>query len=244
MANTQCAEIQHVESKFFQNLFFGFALLALVSVLISFAGRQIGSEISMGGHTDDATVHEIVIGSDIVSVPANMIRFPEQRRDGIADRMDLYAQWPSLSGYTPASKPIFNNQDKAGRLLFISFEQRVMTRDMSGRFTPIYKSMIESAGERLPNGLVRYHLPEKAGFLDEYLYVGNYTSERPFVARCLAEDVATDSLAACDRDYHAGQSLSMMVRFSPKLLENWQALDIALSAFAKSAIKSELSEVR
>ena len=164
MANTQSAGLQHVESRFFQNLFIGFTLLALVSVLISFVGRQIGSEISMGGHTDDVTPHEIVIGSDIVSVPANMIRFPEQRRDGIADRMDLYAQWPSLSGYTPAAKPIFNNQDKAGRLLFISFEQRVMTRDMSGRFAPIYKSMIEGAGEPLPNGLVRYPSAGKGRF--------------------------------------------------------------------------------
>lgn len=241
MTHSTNTELQHVESRFFQNVFIGFTLLALVSVLISLAGRQIGSEISMGGHTDSSMLHEIVIGSDIVSVPANMIRFPEQRRDGIAERMDLYAQWPSLTGFDANSKSVFNNQDKQGRLLFISFEQRVMTRDMSGRFTPIYKSMIEGAGEKLSNGLIRYRLPEKAGFLDEFLYVGNPDAERPFVARCLSDDAATNSLAACDRDYHAGQSLSMMVRFSPKRLDDWQAFDIALSAFALSAIKSELS---
>ena len=239
MANSQSAEFHHVESRFFQRVFMVFVGLVVVSLLISLAGREIGSEIAMGGHTDDRNINEIVIGNDIVALPANMIRYTEQRHDGIGTRLDLYAQWPDLSGFSEASKAIFNNQDKQGRLIFIAFEQRLMTRDMSGRFGPIYKPMLEGAGEVMPNGLTRYHLPEKAGFLDEYLYVGNPESDRPFVARCLGEQSARQSLASCDRDYQSGEGLSMMVRFSPQRLDDWQAFDAALSAFARSSVKTE-----
>ena len=226
-----------MESRFFHKVFVVFTGLAIISFLISLAGRQIGSEIAMGGHTDSLALHEIVIGNDVLSLPANMIRYPEQRRDGIAHRLDLYARWPNLSGFTRDSRSIFNNLDKDGRLIFISFEQRLMTHDMSGRLEPIYKPMIESEGEKLANGLIRYSLPEKAGFLNEYLYVGNIEGKQPFVARCLGEEASATSLAPCDRDYQSGDGLSMMVRFSPKLLNDWQAFDTALSSFARSSIK-------
>lgn len=240
MAQTQTADFQHVESQFVRRLFQAFAALAIFSFLISIAGRQIGSEIALGGHTDSVERFDIVIGKDVVSLPANMIRFAEDRRDGIAERIDVYAKWPSLDGYSAESRTVFNNQDKKGRLIFVSFEQRVMTHDMTGRYEPIYRPMLDGAGEQLANGLVRYKLPEKSGFLDEYLYVGDMQGKHPFVARCLGDQSAKDNLAPCDRDYHSGEALSMMVRFSPTLLDNWKALDEALSAFSRTSIVSNL----
>jgi hypothetical protein len=226
-----------VESRFFQRVFFAFVALALLSLLISFAGRQIGSEISMGGHTDDETLREIVIGNDLLNLPSNMIRNPEQRRDGIAKRIDVYAAWPNMTGYSEASRPIFNNLDTGGRLMFISFDRRSMVRDMSGRFEPIYKSMIEGSGDVLPYGLTRYHLPEKAGFVDEYLYVGINADATLFVARCLDPKASVGNLAPCDRDIHVGEDLAMMVRFSPILLGQWRQMDAVVKSFAAATIK-------
>ena len=106
MASVQGSDLYHVESRFFHKVFVVFTGLAIISFLISLAGRKIGSEIAMGGHTDSLALHEIVIGNDVLSLPANMIRYPEQRRDGIAHRLDLYARWPNLSGFTRDSRPI------------------------------------------------------------------------------------------------------------------------------------------
>ncbi len=237
MSSTAQNGYVQVESHFLQRVFFAFVVLALLSLLISFAGRQIGSEISMGGHTDDLTLHEIVIGNDVLNLPANMIRYPEQRRDGITKHIDIYAQWPTMTGYSEASKAVFNNLDKDGKLLFVSFDRRSMVRDMSGRFEPIYKSMIEGAGEVLPDGLTRYKLPEKAGFVDEYLYVGLQNDQTLFVARCLDAQSAVNNLAPCDRDIHVGEDLVMMVRFSPMLLSQWRQLDAVVKSFAVSAVK-------
>ncbi len=237
MSNAIQSGYVQVESRFLQRVFFAFVTLALLSLLISFAGRQIGSEISMGGHTDDTSIREIIIGNDVLDLPANMIRNPEQRRDGMAKRIDIYAQWPEMTGYSDASKTIFNNIDKDGRLLFISFDRRSMLRDMSGRFDPIYKPMIAGSGEELPYGLTRYHLPEKAGFMDEFLYVGSQADGTLFVARCLDPAAAVGNLAPCDRDIHVGDDLVMMVRFAPQLLGQWRQLDAVVKSFAASTIK-------
>ena len=66
------------------------ALVAVLSVAISLGGKWFGHSIAMAGYTDDTTVHEIVIGNNVIAVPANAIRFEQARRDGIASRLDLY----------------------------------------------------------------------------------------------------------------------------------------------------------
>ncbi len=238
MANTGNADFIQVESRFFHKVFWVFGALVALSLLISFGGREIGARLSMGGHTDDASVREIVIGNDVLSVSENHIRYPEQRRDGIANRLDLYALWPNLDGFTESSRSAFNNMDAEKKLMFLSFEQRTLSRDMSGRLEPIYRKMNLGAGEQLSNGLVRYKLPESAGFVDEYLLVGLRNGDKTFVARCLDETKATTTLAACDRDIHVGDDLVMMARFPSALLADWKALDVKLSAFAGSVVKT------
>lgn len=121
--------------------------------------------------------------------------------------------------------------------MFVSFDRRSMVRDMSGRFEPIYKSMIEGDGEQLADGLTRYHLPEKAGFMDEFLYVGKLTDDTLFVARCLDAKVADGNMAPCDRDIHVGDDLVMMVRFSPALLSDWRQIDAVVKSFATTIIR-------
>jgi hypothetical protein len=227
-----------VESRFFHRVFWIFAVMAALSVLISFGGREIGARLSMGGHTDDTAVHEIVIGNDVLSVTANRIRYPEQRRDGVSNRLDIYVLWPNMEGFTEAARAAFNNADPDRKLLFLSFEPRTLSRDMSGRLDPIYRKMITGDGEALANGLVRYRLPESAGFVDEYLMVGAGTDGKMFVARCLDESRSGATLASCDRDIHVGGDLTMMARFPSSLLSDWKALDQNLDKFAAAVVKT------
>jgi hypothetical protein len=227
-----------VESRFFHRVFWVFAALAVVSLLISVGGHEIGSRLSMGGHTNDTTLHEIVIGNDVLSVSANKIRYPEQRRDGIANRLDLYALWPKMDGFTEPARAAFNNTDSNKDLLFLSFEQRTLSRDMSGRLEPIYRNMNLGNGVHLANGLVRFKLPDAAGFVDEFLIVGPDAGEKTFVARCLDESKGTSTLAGCDRDIHVGDDLVMMARFPSSLLDDWKTLNAKLDAFAGTVVKA------
>ena len=228
---------QTVGLKYAQRLFMIFAGLALIALLISLSERLIGGRIALGGHSDQTAAHEIIIGDDVLIVAENMIRLPEQRRAGLAGRLDLYLSWPSLSGFNRAEKEIFNGTHSNGRLIFLSFEERVMSRDMSGRFEPIYKFLIEGEGAAGPSGLTRYVLPAKAGYLNEVLYAGPLENDARFVARC-SEEEKENLIAACERDVQVGGNLSATLRFPVELLGEWRALDAAFSPLMAQMVRT------
>lgn len=209
-----------------------FAGLALASAGLSVAGKWAGRSIAMAGHTDDRTVHEIVIGNDVLAVPANMIRFEGSRRSGVASRLDLYLRWPQLDGYSDAARDDFNHVDGSKNILFVSFEQRVMSRDMSGRFEPIYRSLVEGPAGDGPAGLKVYRFDGKSGYIDEVLVVGDEASEAPFVARCLSGEQARLSLAPCERDIHVGDGLNLVYRMPAELAGSWREVEAALREVA------------
>jgi hypothetical protein len=224
-------DIHAVNSRFTLRIFYAFAALALVSVAISVGGKMLGRTIAAAGQTEDATPHEIVIGRNTLAVPANMIRFDRQRRDGEATRLDLYVKWPQMTGYTNVDRDAFNNRNGSRDIVFMTIEEKMMSRDMSGRLEPIYRRLIELPGASGPAaGLRVYAFAPDSGYVDEQLVVGERAGHEPFVARCLTGRAGTESLAGCERDVHAGDELSVTYRFPEKMLQNWQALDAAVLA--------------
>jgi hypothetical protein len=229
---------QAISPSFVMKVFYAFAALALFSLAISVGGKWLGRSIALAGHTDDTTLREIVIGNNVIAAPANTIRFDRQRRDGLAQRLDLYLRWPELDGYSNAARDDFNrSKDGARRILFLSFEERIMSRDMSGRLEPIYASMLVLPGTEGPEGTKLYTFNEKSGYLNEVLAVAARRGE-VFVARCLVGESAAESLAPCERDIHLGDNLSLSYRFPRELLGDWQKLDTAIRAKAASMLRT------
>ena len=230
-------EFEVVDSTLMRRVFYAFAVLALLSVAISLGGKWLGRSIAMAGYTDDTTVRQVVIGKDIITVPANFIRFDQARRDGIASRLDLYLRYPEMDGYSTAARDDFNHAE-AKRIIFLSFEPRMMSRDMSGRFAPIYSALIVKPGTPGPDGMTLYGFTEKSGYLNEVLAVAERPGRDPFVARCLSGPSAEESLAPCERDIQVGDDLSLTYRFPRELLADWQALDTAIAAKVAGILKS------
>jgi hypothetical protein len=237
-AATAGGHVKPLDSAFMWRVFYAFAALALLSVTISVCGKWLGKSIAMAGHTDDTTIHEIVIGNNVISAPANAIRFERDRLDRVADRLDLYLHWPDMRGYSEAVRDDFNNVKGAKRIVFVSFEPRMMTRDMSGRFEPIYRSLTDTPGERGPAGITYFNFSKKSGYVNEVLAVAARPGKEPFVARCLSGPSAEESLAACQRDIHVGDDLSLSYRFPTELLQDWRALDQAVMGQAKKMIRT------
>lgn len=232
------AEPKPIDSSFMLRVFYGFAALALLSLAISAGGKWFGKSIAMAGHTDDGTIHEVVIGNDVIAAPANMIRFERARRDGIAERLDLYLHWPDMRGYSAEARDDFNHAQGARRILFLTFEQRMMSRDMSGRFEPIYRSLIEGPGSAEPGGIRLYGFKANSGYLNEVLAVAPQAGALPFVARCLVGASAAESLAPCERDIHVGGNLSVTYRFPRDLLHDWRALDQQVIAKVRGLVRT------
>lgn len=222
---------------YLRRLFFVFLALAVLSLLINLGERMVGTRIILGGHSDSSISREVVIDNDVLSVRENMIRLPEQRRNGITERLDLYLSWPTLSGYNAGERSIFNGTSAQPALIFLSFEERAMSRDMSGRYEPIYKFLIEGKGAMGPGGLTRYVLPAKAGYMNEVLYVGPLEAATRFVARC-SEEEKENLIAACERDIQVGTNLSVTLRFPNNILSDWRELDLKVTPFVASLIKT------
>jgi len=223
---------------FLSRTLYVFLALALFSVAINLGGKWLGRTIALAGHTEDTTPREIVIGNNVLSVPANAIRFEKARHDGIAPRLDLYLRWPDMEGYSQAARDDFNNAGGSRRILFLSFEPRTMSRDMSGRFTPIYSQLIRRPGTPDKGGLELYDFKEKTGYVNEVLAVAARPNEEPYVARCLTGPSAEESLAPCERDIHLGDDLSLTYRFPRELLADWPSLEAAVSARAAQYLKT------
>ncbi|QPC93332.1 hypothetical protein [Mesorhizobium sp. INR15] len=231
-------ELTVVDSKLMKRVFYGFATLALLSVAISLGGKWFGHSIAMAGYTDDPTLHKVVIGKNVIAVPANMIRFNQARRDGIASRLDLYLRYPEMDGYSEAARDDFNHTGSSKDIIFLSFEPQMMSRDMSGRFSPIYSALIVQPGTAGPGGTTVYGFNEKSGYLNEVLVVGKRPGKDPFVARCLSGPSADESLAPCERDIQVGEELSLTYRFPREFLGDWQRLDAAIATEAARVLKT------
>ncbi|MBX3579848.1 MAG: hypothetical protein KF723_21815 [Rhizobiaceae bacterium] len=227
-----------MDSAFMLKVFYVFAALALLSVAISLGGKWLGRSIIMAGHSDDTTAYEVVIGNNVVVAPGNEIRFERGRRTGVARRLDLYFRWPDLAGYSAAAHDDFNHAGGSKRIVFAAIEEAMMSRDMSGRFQPIYRDLILTPGSEGPGGTRLFAFDPKSGYMNELLVVAPRAGKEPFVARCLTGPSAAQSLAPCERDVHLGDGLSVTYRFPGELLGEWKDLDARVVGKVAAMLKT------
>ena len=227
-------------TRFMQRIFQASIVLLFVSFGIAAAGKWFGGSMATAGHSEATQTHEIVIGNNVLAVPENAIRFESARRSGVAQRLDLYLRWPDLDGYTRAARGDFNHDGGARRIIFLTFEERTMSRDMSDRLEPIYAHVIDAKSIPGPNGIRFHGFKPEAGYRGEALAVADgQAGDRPFVARCLSGTAARESLAPCERDLAIGNDMSLTYRFPAELLGDWPALDAAIAGKAKTYLQTQ-----
>lgn len=202
-------------------LFSGFAVAA--AVLILAAAHYLGNEIAKGGYSDSKTLHQIVVGNDMVTVAGNTIRFASQRKSANQNRLDLYFHWPTMNGYSDELKPYFVNQALQNKIIFVTLEPRQMPAEMSGRIDSIYAKFFDGPPSPTAFGLIKQPLSAESGYVDEDLVIQK-NSPYPFTARCL-RDNAGGSKPYCIRDIHVGEDLMATVRFHSALLPEWMKMD-------------------
>lgn len=237
-ANPAAPPPPKVRSSLMMKVFGAFAALAVLSGAIGAAGHWLGRSIAMSGHTDDTTTREIIIGNDVVVAASNEIRFARQRRNGVATRIDLYFRWPEMDGYSEATRTAFNHSAGSKRILFLSMEPRMMSRDMSGRFDPIYRSLIVATAASVEGDVSIHDFMPRSGYVNELLAVAPRRGQAPFVARCLGGPSSVESLAPCERDVQVGRGLSLSYRFPRELLPEWESLEAAILFKAATMIKA------
>jgi hypothetical protein len=211
--------------------------LATLVLAISLSSQWFGENLARGGHTSSRGSFDIFIGGDHLRLPANAIRFESQRATGVAERVDLYLTWPALEGYSDETRHVFNNVDQPEKLIFIQAAQSTMSRDMSGRLEPIYRHVLESDPQPGPAGLTRYEAKPSSSYGGEVFFTAPRPGRPPFVLRCLLpESPAASTSADCQRDFHTGKDLTILYRFSARLLPDWQAIDASMERFIRDRL--------
>lgn len=204
-------------------------VLALLVVTIKLLAGYAGAELIRAGHTTSTQIHRVIINRDIASLPANMIRYPSQRRIKESKKLDLYVHWPTLDGYSEELKSVFNGIQISSQIIFITLLPRFSDLDMSARIGPIYENFLIGPQTPVGDNLVSRQLDPENGFINEYLIVEK-NNPNPFSARC--EKPGSNGRAAyCIRDINIGESLSLTYRFHSDLIPQW--LDLEQSIIKK-----------
>ena len=215
----------------------GVALLAALTVAISVGGHWLGEKISLAGHTTETKPIVVTIGEDMLHLTANTIRFPSERVDGAAERVDLYLTWPQMQGYSEADRLRFDDISQSSSLIFLQLSQSTMSRDMSGRLEPIYSHLIEGDAYAGPSGLTAHRLRADAGYNGEVLLTAPRAGEPDYVVRCiLPSSTALATSGDCQRDVKVGKDLSVLYRFSSHQLGDWYSMDAAVQSFVKARL--------
>ncbi|WP_377289248.1 hypothetical protein [Rhizobium sp. SG2393] len=212
-------------------------VLALATAGLNLASRQLGDRLALAGHTTSTTLRHQLIGPDRIVMADNYIRMEDQRRDGVTERLDLYATWPDMTGYTAENRRAFDDVTHPEGLIFLQLSQSTMSRDMSGRLEPIYRQLFEGTPSPAAAGLTLHHLKPGTGYGDDVFYTGKLDNGDDYVVRCLAPGAGSEVTGAdCMRDIHIGNDLLVLYRFSARLLPQWQAIEHKVSSFVRARL--------
>lgn len=216
-------------------------VLALASVAISWFGRFYGERLSLAGHSESTEIVNMIVGRDRLSVPANTIRFENQRTAGIAERVDMYLLWPEMTGYSSAQRRRFDDLSLAHSLLFLQISQSTMSRDMSGRVEPIYRHLLSDRSAPGPAGLTLHTFKTGTGYEGESLLTGELPDGSSYAIRCMLPKAGEKPTGSdCQRDIHVGEDLTVLYRFSSEQLGQWKAIDMAVRDYVESRASAAL----
>lgn len=174
------------------------------------------------GRDSDPTPMTLFIGHQRLTVPANMFRFAEQRNVGPQQRIDLVVHWPEMSGYAPTFKNDYIDTSASAPLIFLTIKQRDTLTDSTGRLINVYQHFFEDGTIPAPAGLIGHHLSEDSGLSGEEVFFEAGSTE-PFTTHCTATD-NPGFPASCLTEIHAGEDLSVRIRFRKGLLPNWAGI--------------------
>ena len=209
-------------------------ILALIVVVFVFGlSRWLQRQADNSGFTEDTSPRQVLIGSETLTIPANLMRFEEQRRALTLNEVDMVILWPLAEGYSTSRSAEFLATDGDHDLIFFSIGKRRMRHDMSARLPLIYRQLMTEPGRKGPAGLALQPLARGAGFDGEHLAIGQSAS-MVWVARC--QNASTPTTPTCLRDVNIGRNLSLRYRFPLSMLAQWRDLEAKMNTLAQTML--------
>lgn len=165
----------------------------------------------------------VTIGETNLTVPRDLLRFPGQRRDGPAERVELVLRWPPHE----ANRPEFHAENSIRGNVFITLSAPDDSLDPTRRFGAIYQRYLSEDSISAPSGLAGRRFNADSGYDGEELFY-DPASPTSFFARCAAP--IADQPGICIRELRLGDRLDVVYRFPRTVLPGWARLDKTIAA--------------
>ncbi len=208
-------------------------LYALVlAVILGLAGLAWGINDLIGRHHDRIALKglngkpspvALTVGSEALVIPANLIRFPADRRGGLVTAVDLLLHWPSLDGFSEERAQEFRDGSPLAPLVYVTITEAETPLDSTARLADVYSLYFSGPAFPGPGHLVGRHMDPGSAYKGEIVYFESRVAE-PYVIRCLAEETE-DIPATCIREVNIGHGLTMIYRFNRAWLADWRTMD-------------------
>jgi hypothetical protein len=205
--------------------------LRITTTCLIVAGLMVLGDMVLGwtrtfgdvdGRASDPTPIVLFVGEQRLTIPANMFRFENQRNVGPHEHVELAVHFPTLQGYTPERRDDFLDGSSEAPVLYVTIKRRDTATDSAGRLANVYRHFFGDEVLAAPDGLVGHMLNTESGLAGEEVYFEAGSTD-PFTTHCLAPD-GSGYPAPCLTEIHAGDGMSVQVRFRKGLLPHWAGI--------------------
>ena len=210
-------------------------LIAFLALLASLATGLLSVRLIRAAAPSQLVEAEVA-GARFAFSPA-LARDEETLAGGLVDRLAFIAVFPEFA--PRAAKPSSPGAATRGRdLVFVTISPRDDGMDPAERPARLYARFLEAEAFVGPGGLVMRRFEKGSPYDLEQLYIAP-PEGRQFFARCpKPQDPAEGPEEPCLFLYRA-DALDVELRFSPALLEQWEALADGARAFLVRLRKGE-----
>ncbi len=182
----------------------------------------------------------IQIASHIFTPAANYTVYPRARRGGTRDEVSLYTLWPNMSGYAPANRREFVDDDPQTRRINIMISKRTTPIGEAERLDTLYlPHTVDRRGVRTPYQLTKFSFAEQRanvptnGYADTELFVGADADENIAALFCYKERTGIPS-PECWRIYEYSNDIEVSYRFKRPYLPEWRIIDTEVRKYVTS----------
>lgn len=211
-------------------LIFAVALCIAVSVGAIFAARFIVSDEQPSGFTASKDLIARRLDGGKFQIPANMLRFANERVAGPASDINLALLWPGFAGYSPKNHTSFVTQSDRNPLLFITLTSNITVVTSSRLLDRSYIHDFIGPTLKGQAGLVGKKLNPQSGYESETVWY-DPLNPNPFTTRCYTpENEAIVRGINCMRTIALSGAITATYRFPESLLPYWRELDSQLVA--------------
>lgn len=234
--------------------------IAAIVLVVDTGYKILNPETRQPSWTTESQTVDLELAGHAVRLPANMIRFTEQRRGGAQARLDIGLSWPDLRGYEPALAGVFETGKVTGPIIYASVEPNEDVDEEPHVSTSAPDIRLRLGVQPGPSGLSARSFAWDSAYSGQELVFESetiaYAGTQPFAsrgkpqgaigkapgdifaARCRVPTTAMPE-ATCIRRLDIGSGLTLTYRFDRSYLADWRRLDASVQARIKSFISAK-----